>query len=481
MKSLAALVLSAQVVFAATTDTITQWGITFTFQSAVEYGTFVNGDYWVVAPVTVTAMDPDWSNGTNGWEVNPLVQLDQGFWDSVTYAYDADLRVAMPFTITTNASVVKTIGGVNASSDSMIISAAVLTVLESTPTGDGAEVFRPPYVGTNKPLYSLSDLRTDLLPSFADPGSSPTLATVSNNFSKCLRMDHHSNFARVFRPSAALKDYQPENTQEINDAMLRLMLNDDLSDKMPALVMFTQHALDHAYAIHNGYRLLDKGHNPNHRIIAAWGATMLDIGEIKTSMQSGDFHEDAYLYVGSGSGIPLWGEVGTELAYWNYIMGLGGSRSTRDPYGYIDGGRVTGTAEYQTITSQSIKGTALIARLFPELQDCFATGKFDIVSAYAERWVTNGSWRLPDPAAPYDGNTGNYGVTFGPDGSGGYIAGDGRAVANHGADADAGQYKSTFVAAMWDAYSGWTPSPPGNATRRMTATTVNAGTVKVGP
>src|SRR4030042_322243 len=38
---------------AATTTSITQYGFTWNFNSAVEYGRFVNGDYWVVGPVVI--------------------------------------------------------------------------------------------------------------------------------------------------------------------------------------------------------------------------------------------------------------------------------------------------------------------------------------------------------------------------------------------------------------------------------------------
>ena len=42
----------------ATGTSLSQYGITWTFREEVEYGTFVNGDYWVVGPVEIVHIDP---------------------------------------------------------------------------------------------------------------------------------------------------------------------------------------------------------------------------------------------------------------------------------------------------------------------------------------------------------------------------------------------------------------------------------------
>lgn len=461
---------------ASTTNLITQWGIEWYFDSSVEYGTFVNGDYWVVAPVTITNMTPAWDGAYNGWEINPTVAWSQGFVNSGGLAskYSASLRTEMPLTLTTNCSLVKTIGGTTASSQSLIHTAAVLTVLSSAL--DSTNYFRPPYVGTNKPLYQITDLQTNLLPTLASVDNTPTLATVVSNFSKCLRMDHHYDTPRWLRPSGSMGDYQPANTPNLNEAMLRLMLDDSGTDKLPALILFTQHTIDQAYAILLGYRRLDGGHNPNHRILAAWAATLLDIDEIKTCLATADgFHEDYYL--SSTLGIPVWGSTTSEWFYWKFIMGLSSTKDDRDPYGYIDGGALSSVgAAYQNIVSQSFKGQALIYRLFPELTNCIPVQRWTNLNQYAERWVTNGVWATPDPAAPYDGTNANFGITFGTNGAGGYIAGSGRYPQYHGANKDGGQYKSLFVASMWDAYAdGGEPTPVTTNGPSVTITTPNEG------
>ena len=49
--SLAVLAAMCAVSFGATTTSISQFGITWTFDQPVEYGQFANGDYWLPASV----------------------------------------------------------------------------------------------------------------------------------------------------------------------------------------------------------------------------------------------------------------------------------------------------------------------------------------------------------------------------------------------------------------------------------------------
>jgi len=455
---------------------VAQFGVTFNFSADRPVGQFADGSWYVIAPVTITGITPDWDGTSNGAEVNPTVTATQGF-DTRTVSYDAAKNVclSLPYTAAGTQSIVKTIGG--AVFDwSYIKTAVVLTVLSSEPSGGGASYFRPPYSGAEKPLIPTSQLQTGLLPTLPSVGTPPTLASVVSTFSGCLRMDHHPTLARSWRPRDAMSGYQPQNTPTLNQAMLRLMLDDLLVDKMPALIQFTQHTLDRAYIIKQGYRRQDNGHNPNHRVLAAWGAVMLNLTDVLAYLPTADgFHEDRYLY----DGVPgaLWGEPSTEVAYWNYVMGLGGSRSNKDPYSFIDGGSLSGgAASYQNITSQSLKGQALVYKLMPQLAAVCPSGRITTLDEYAQRWVALGSWAVPDPVAPFDGNTGNYAITFGPNGLGSYIAGAGRWPASHGSLTDGGQYRSQFVADVWSAYYNSAETAPTFLTQPSNQTVTEGAT-----
>jgi hypothetical protein len=473
---------------AQTTNQLSRFGITWQFDSNVEYGQFVNGDYYVVAPVTVTNMLPAWTGTDNGWEVNPQVQLDQGFKASFAY-YNAARRPELPFTISTNASLVKVIGGVFNSS--YIATAAVLTILTNAPDNNGADSFRPPYIGSEKPIYNVSQLKTNLLPTVPIVGTAKTLASVVVDFSKCLRMDHHAIAPRYFRPYTSLVDYMPKNTIPLNESMLRLIGEGTIEDKMPALILFTQHAIDRAYIMRQGYGFAHgTGENPNQQIIAAWGAVMLGMTNYLEHYQTTDIkvYEDAMISR-NASDIVLWGEQPSsswENFYWTYIRTGSGNKKIRDPYGFIDGG-IPGGSGYQHIVSQPFKAQALLLTLFPELKTGFRPETVTNILDYSRRWVTNGYWSLPDPVAPYDGISTNYTITYGPDGMGGYIAGPSRYPTRHGLTPDGGQYRSTWIASMWvehiDAETpdpGPEPDPPFNV-RRIIAGTANIGSINKRP
>jgi len=58
--------------FSAPVSSITQEGITWTFDKPYETGQFANqNDWWVIGPVTIVKISPDFDGTYNGWEVNP--------------------------------------------------------------------------------------------------------------------------------------------------------------------------------------------------------------------------------------------------------------------------------------------------------------------------------------------------------------------------------------------------------------------------
>lgn len=473
---------SATILFFGTTPAIaelatsvSQHGVTWYFDKAYEVGKFANGDYWVKGPITINSITPAYDGSANGWEVNPKVGRYHGFDDGCKNGgFKPDLVPSLPYTSKSPIeSIVKTIR--SGQKQPCIQTAAVLTVVSSVPANNGSTVFRPPYVGTDKPFYSVNDLRTDLLPSYAPVGSPPSLSTVEGYF-EYLRLEHlTSNSLRDVRPDDAMENYNPKNQPSNHETLLRLMLNDSFTDKKPALINYVQHGIDKAHAVIDGWVIHSAdGHDPGHRIIAAFAATMLDITEAKAALNNASgFHED--VHIKDGISTLLWGENTIERWYWEYIRGLGGSRSRKDPYGFIDGGKCG--ADYQIIVTQSYKASVLATILMPSLQNAWNTAPWEKVRKYVDRWVTVGIWSQPDPCAPVSGT---YGVDYGPDPSNpGMCILDadlayynsptdfacsvgnecGRYPAKHGTSTDGGMYKSAFVAAMWDAYRASSLAP----------------------
>jgi len=53
-----ALLPVCSVVHAEQATSVNQWGITWTFDKPATVGKFVNGDWWVLGPVTMVKVDP---------------------------------------------------------------------------------------------------------------------------------------------------------------------------------------------------------------------------------------------------------------------------------------------------------------------------------------------------------------------------------------------------------------------------------------
>jgi hypothetical protein len=203
-----ALVGFATLTWAATADHVTQYEMTWQFDKAYTVGQFANGDWWVLGPVTITRITPDYRlrdfwdmtpsktkgvvfHWINVWQVNPSASgypgpQNQGF-DATLYNFDSTLVPALPYAAQPGASIVKAVSDTDATGKWMSMwnsngthlpdsrmsvanplkTAAVLTVVGAIPADSGTTVFRPPYVGTDKPYYSTKNLDLNALPSLA--------------------------------------------------------------------------------------------------------------------------------------------------------------------------------------------------------------------------------------------------------------------------------------------------------------------------
>jgi hypothetical protein len=458
---------------ANTASSITQYGITWTFDQAYQYGQYANGDYWVVGPVTITSITPDSTGGRNGWEINPQSHTTQPY-DDRSYYYNTAALPSLPNTVPINSSVVKTISTV-ASGHTNIQTAAVLTVLPSVPENNGTTLFRPPYFGTSKTSYSLSDMDLSGLPSLSSVANTPTLASVVSNFQK-VQLDHLEGWVgRTIHPVDNMPDYGSDISNNISDGILRLMLDESVQDKQQAGIMLTQAAIDWYQMRATGQVwAANGGHSMGRKLIILFGGIILNNQNMKDAVSNGvdvTYHENGqvtfYQQANNGNGMVVWGQPGSEVEYWRELATPdSGSKTILDPYGYIDGGYEPGGV-YQDLTAPVFKNESIAARLLPGGSAIWNDSEF---FDYVERWVTVGAWTQPDPCAPFDGvfEVGNsdyrtnwdtnYGSAFGTNGVGGCIfdtdptGGIGRLASWHGNRGN-GYYSSTFGDSMYAAYS----------------------------
>jgi hypothetical protein len=243
-------------------SSVTQHGITWTFDKAYTVGEFANGDFYVVGPVTVTGISPSGAT-QNGSMINPVVNTAQGF-DSRSNMWNASTNVAtsLPLTIATGSSLISSRSLSSASSASYVGYCAILTVLASAPA-DGS--FRPAYFGTDKTIPgNTSQLNYGLLYALTPTASAPTPMAAAEWFEgPWIDFGYGAN-GRTFHPAGQMPPYGRDLSARMGSGALALHLNYTDEQKETLMIRFTQLGIDN-YGIvsHTGGRTTwepDGGH-----------------------------------------------------------------------------------------------------------------------------------------------------------------------------------------------------------------------------
>lgn len=436
---------------------VQQYGVTFTLDRAYPCGQFANGDYWVtpvegslgkvkvlsISPAYTYTYDPDEEKETarNGFEVNPS-RVDRHGFDSDAGGFDSSLVPKLPYSAAANQSIVKAVS-LSGHDKTALDTAVVLTVLAAAPPNGGRDVFRPPYFGGNKPLYSTSALRMDRLPTLPGLADMPTLPELSQRYAR-VQLDHQLWWsADQIHPKQNMPDYGAVIAMDNAVASMRLMVEGDPLERTQLAIHLVQYGIDLDAAMQGGLHFMaDGGHRHGRKLVLSLSALLLDDPAMAARVrdfQQDTFQEDGHLYVGAGSGMVLFGQLCSAEDYWDNQNTGGNSRDCRDPYGYIDGGQEPGAYYQFCCTAKAFKATALALRLMPALR-CIWTD--DKILRYADRWVEHGAWTQPDPYQP----GGNGALDSNP------ADGTGRWPDAHGAARDDGYYANDFADAMWAAY-----------------------------
>ena len=246
-------------------NSVTQFGITWTFDKAYPVGQFVNGDYWVIGPLKIISIDPlsvvvasQNNRVINGAMLNPAINLLQGYdsqmmgtegrcWDAglnVARPNGSALSASNPLVINVPASLASSISRAEPQGALNVLTIAVLTVLNEVPAADA---FRPPFVGTNKRIkHTLSDVNANLLPKLAMPsGVWSTVTEVSARFEKPW-VEHMLDWQKqLFCPPNNMPNYGREIAYYVSDASLMLLLDVDQETKTLLMKRFIQLGLDY--------------------------------------------------------------------------------------------------------------------------------------------------------------------------------------------------------------------------------------------
>jgi hypothetical protein len=240
-----------------TVSSITKDGITWTFSQPATAGQFVNGDYYVVGPVTLTAIDPPPTTSSpyeNGSVLNlPTANGKSGFDSRLdnTSFFDASARSYPPIALKPGDALVSSISltqshsvpEVMRASDmsiSPVRTVSVLTVVSAAPSADA---FRPSYCDRNQTIYRAGALQRNLLLSLAPPNPSGTPALAQ--FETLYRRPWIDTDSFLFdTPAEYMPSYGMHVALADSYTSLLLMLNLPADQKVNLTNYFVQYGID---------------------------------------------------------------------------------------------------------------------------------------------------------------------------------------------------------------------------------------------
>jgi len=359
------------------TNNISRNGITWYFDREYEYGTFVNGDYWVLdegSGVRVINVNPEPSTGRNGNMVNPPLGM-QAFHSGVK-GYNSSLAVYFPKTIHSGESLVSTISVNSSHNDgttkagtvtcaciydgsgycvyndeksgcyqlAFIYKGAVLTVLNSVPPIDA---FRPSYLANQKRIYALSDIENQrkFLLSLEIAGK-PDITSHAKIFEN-VWIDLMNNApGRLIRPIKNGPTYGEYFSRESGTAALLLNLNYTSEEKERLLINYLQLGVD-LYGISKSGGNWDTGggHDHGRKLPILFAGVMFNDSEMKNV--NSQFSEISHSYAGKssdGNYIPRYGWTNPKCTgtyalqsggCWGIISSTG-AKDCDDPNGLYD-------------------------------------------------------------------------------------------------------------------------------------------------
>ena len=306
MAALAMLFASTAALAQTMASSVSQHGITWEFDREYEVGQFITGDYWVIGPVTITSITrPNNNPERDGSMVNPMPTQAHGYDSRISNRYDPDLNVAnsLPLALEPGSSLISMISREEGASRPFPEVGAVLTVLDSAPS---ATAFRPPMVGTRKPMYDWSQVDLSVLPNL------PLVPSATESRVESARNAHSKPWIMHIAEWQGLQNGPPRQNSPSygrdiaargNDTALMLMLDLPPEDKEAIARGFIQTGIDLHENMMNGsnHCCYGGGHGVGHKLPGLLAGVLLGEDEMKNYSLHNDprwkFQEDAQIEV----------------------------------------------------------------------------------------------------------------------------------------------------------------------------------------
>jgi hypothetical protein len=403
-------------------ESVSQYGVTWTFERPARVGQFINGDWYVVGPVTITAIDPPPLYGSqiprrqldhmdkerpegqrvrNGFMLNPPAQMKVAYDSGVRNWFDPSLTQRLPVTMKPGDSLVSTISmpkglvlhaqlrnkierGVDDSSP--IRTAAVLTCVSAPQPPDA---FRPAFCDCAQRVYLARNLKRELLPTASSTTSIPKIEQF-------IRFTQRPWVGTCFfgfeEPVENMPQYGLEYGRVVGIAALLLCTDLKPEQKEPLLVNCVQVGIDLGGIVRAGHAGWTGwgGHGSGRKLPIVFAGFLLgddQLANINQSFPKVSFGEDeqtAYGDCWTGAKVVFTGHSGIDAA-----TGTGRSRGNGwGPYEHLPpsqwkDGQNTGEAYRRSTTSVGWVAQALALRLMHAEKSWNHDAFFD----YVDRWM----------------------------------------------------------------------------------------------
>ncbi len=416
-------------------EKVTQGHITWHFDKAAPVGQFVNGDYYVVGPVTITRIEPPPADGRNGSVLNLKAPSDKdrdrsaSSFDNRIRNYDASRTSTTPFEMKAGDMLVSSVSTEKGKhmclfnrekNLSPVLSYSILTCLEASVPPD---TFRPGYCDRGMKLYRARDIQWWQLHSLEHVEEVPDIDRWAGLF----RQPWIDLVGFCFAGAA---EYQPQYARETvrAESFATLLLNLDFphEKKRPLLINFVQYGIDLWSIVKSepefrGWKA-NGGHGNGRKWAICFAGMMLGDKEMASpSVSQPDFRFGMDMQTAYGKS---W--TGAKVVYaghWGLYKGEpAGKQPQHKPYEHLEPKdwpigeykypwmkearkQYAGEAYRRSINSPVWVGTALAARIMHAEPFYAHNAFFD----YVDRWMTEDDAPLrakimeqTNPAARHD-------------------------------------------------------------------------------
>jgi len=400
-------------------ESVSQYGITWTFETPARVGQFVTGDYYVVGSVTVKTIDPAPLFGgevpeeqldaaeqklpaaarvRNGSMLNPPARKEMAYDSGIRNWFKPEGAARLPIKMNPGDSLVSTIslkqgelvkgpyhseGQRQHKDDCPLKTAAILTCVAVPQPPDA---FRPSYCDRRQRIYLARDLRRELLPNLPHVAGTPEVSKWLPVFQKPWL---NTGFFSFDQPMENMPHYEQWICQAFASASLLLCVDLKPGAKERLLQNMVQVGIDYCGVVRGGHPGWEGwgGHGSGRKFAVVFAGLLLgddEMANVTRNYPQVDFGEDNQTMYGDGwtgakvvyaghSGIQRSGK--SERPKWGPYEHLPPSKWTRD--------NLQSEAYRRANTSCAWVGEALFLHLVKAEKQWNHDAFFD----YVDRWM----------------------------------------------------------------------------------------------